>query len=623
MSRIETIPASRRRHALAALVLALATQTEIDASSPHAGETDARRIVHATVERQLEALERTIFDHESAAPRTMLVRRRFTVETFLLAGLVPQAVAFADRPDLAPLWRFDFRDEPRPLEGPSGWPGRSTLIGVASASAVAGSFLVEQLEPVGGDDAVAIGGRFVATPDSVALVATWCEPCLHAASVDFPIMPEAFLLAWDRDTRSIGTLLPSPMAHREQVDHALAALDQPEDLYDLFDGLRPLGSVRPDDPRLAAFDASGRDDREPRGPTIHVGRAATDAERQRVEVEPIEGGLVVTIRQPPVSCRWRSGLRYDLQGDVAGVPMPSRRIVPEGEIDSLTGTVEASFRIRRGGIVGELRRDGRILARLRWSSIEACTHEEAIDQFARLRGPFDSAWTSSSDETAPHELNRLELHHRTALSQLDRLDPIGSELRRLRQELLAAVRDDDRDAMLRAFERHRGLLAELALDPSTSWRSCEQLAEALAESADRDRLARWLDGPCSLALASPAAETLAELLRDRIAMGRFGAAAWLAATITTRDDATDRERSWAANILPTLLDVLRSSEGPLATQSPRPPWWEPLGREALGVAIAERLDPSPDPTDPHARAWKHPRSLGSAFELRHPMETRP
>jgi hypothetical protein len=39
--------------------------------------------------------------------------------------------------------------------------------------------------------------------------------------------------------------------------------------------------------------------------------------------------------------------------------------------------------------------------------------------------------------------------------------------------------------------------------------------------------------------------------------------------------------------------------------------------------MAERLDLSPDPTDPHARAWKHPRSLGSAFEPGYPMETRP
>lgn len=611
------------RHALACVALAASTPTAIGAAPSRGPDTDARHIVQATVERQLEALERAIFEHEAAAPRSRLLRRRFTVETFLLAGLVPQATAFREQPDLAPLWRFDFRDEPRRLVSEGPWPGRSALLGASPAGAIAGSFVIEQLEPVGGDDAVAIGGRFVATPDSVTLVATWCEPCLHANSVDFPILPEAFLLAWDADIREIATLLPVPASHREQVGEGPPALDQPEDLYDLFDGLRPLPWLRKPDASPAPVDRSGRDDREPRGVVVHRSWDQSGAELQRIEVEPDAGELVVVIHQPPLSCRWRSGFRYELQGDVSGSATSRHCVVPEGEIRSLESPVEAILRIRPGTITGSITREGRTLARLRWSSIEARTRAEANAIIARLREPFAPAFASPRAADVPDAPSMTAIDDATARSgtdsliRLDRLDPIGGELRRIRNELAESIRHDDREAIERAFARHRRLVADLALDASTSWRVGEQMAERLAESSDQDRLRPWLTGPCSLASTSLSAESLAALLGDRVAMGRFGAAAWLASSLLACPDATDAPRAWAARILPSLLELLRQhdAEGPANFRSLRPPWWEPPGRGALGVAIADWIEelahPRPD------------RTLGSAFKPAPDREPQP
>lgn len=551
--------------------------------------TDARALVRDRVERQLAALEQSILDHEHAAPRAALQRRRFTVETFLLAGLVPQAVAFAAQPDLAPLWRFDFRGEPRRLAGPAGWAGRAALLGGPRGDAIEGSFLVEQLEPAGGDEAVAIGGRFVADAASVVLAATWCEPCLGTSAVDFPIVPEAFLLAWDADTREVAVLLPSPASHREQRSDEPPRLEQFEDLYDLFDGLRPLPWVQGSMSSASHHDPSGRDDREAEAGSRHAADALDGAARQHVQVDEAGGELVVTIRQPPTACRWRSGLRYELLGDVTGEPGLRRPLVPEGEIASLEGPIDAVFRIRRGSIAGSIERDGRTLARMRWDSIEPRDTTEAREAAARLRAPFEPALARpvSLGDADRGSIGPPPFADREGdvglLGRLDAIDPLGAEMRRIRRELAEAVRDASPEAVRRIFERHRRAIAEQALDPSTAWRSCEAIAEALAEASDLARLGPWLEGPCSLAASALPADPLAELLRDRIAMGRFGAAAWLAQELSTRDDASDEQRGAAARVHAELLAVASDPE------RPTPAWWEPPGRAMLAEAIAERL----------------------------------
>ena len=371
--------------ALTLLLLAGASRA-LDAEATDAADETARRLVRDRVERQLAALEQSILAHEASQPRRSLLRRRFTVETFLMAALVPQAIAFAPQPDLAPLWRQDFRGEPRALAGPRGWPGRTALLGGPPADAVAGRFVIELLEPVDGDDAAAIGGRFVVGPDSATLAATWCEPCLHAESVDFPIVPEAFLLDWNRSHRAVATLLPAPRSHRELVRDEPSRLDQPEDLYDLFDGLRALPRERGDLGGLP-LDRSGRDDREPRGPSLHVshGVDGTELQRVRVEHDDASGELLVSIDQPPVRCRWSSPRRYEIEGDVGGDSMPIRSFVPQGEIESLTAPITATFRIRAGSIAGTIRRGELLLATLRWESIACLSHTDAQPEADRLR----------------------------------------------------------------------------------------------------------------------------------------------------------------------------------------------------------------------------------------------
>jgi hypothetical protein len=613
----------RSSDAAMALAVLLATASHSSAGSPH--DSEARRLVQVAVERQLESLERAIFDHESAAPRATLLRRRFTVETFLLAGLVPQAIAFHEQPDLAPLWRFDFRDLPRRLESDGPWRGRSTLLGSSHADAIAGSFTIEQLEPVAGDDAVAIGGRFLATPDSVTLVATWCEPCLHETSVDFPILPHSFLLAWNASGREVATLLPAAASHREALDETAPQLDQPEDLYDLFDGLRPLAWVRKASDFAEAIDRSGRDAREPRGSTIHRSLDANGGELQRVEVETRAGELVVTIHQPPVPCRWRSGLRYDLHGDVGGSPTTVRSVVPEGEIDSLESPIAAVLRIGAGSITGSIVRGGRSLARLRWTGVDACTSSEAKHMRDRMRAPFESALASpiAGDPHAPGGAADAAIEH--WLPRLDRLDPIGGDWRDLRRRLADAIRSGDREAIDRCIDRHRRMVAELALDPSTTWRACEQVAEQLAEIADHDRLARWMAGPWTRAASALSAESVAGLLRDRIAMGRFGAAAWLAVALADRPDATAADRRWAAHILPSLRAIMlaHADEHEAASRAVRPPWWEPPGRDALALAIADHLDLRSTGARSGARPFVNARTLGSGTSTASASDQRP
>ena len=592
--------------ALTLLLLAGASRA-LDAEATDAADETARRLVRDRVERQLAALEQSILAHEASQPRRSLLRRRFTVETFLMAALVPQAIAFAPQPDLAPLWRQDFRGEPRALAGPRGWPGRTALLGGPPADAVAGRFVIELLEPVDGDDAAAIGGRFVVGPDSATLAATWCEPCLHAESVDFPIVPEAFLLDWNRSHRAVATLLPAPRSHRELVRDEPPRLDQPEDLYDLFDGLRALPRERGDLGGLP-LDRSGRDDREPRGPSLHVshGVDGTELQRVRVEHDDASGELLVSIDQPPVRCRWSSPRRYEIEGDVGGDSMPIRSFVPQGEIESLTAPITATFRIRAGSIAGTIRRGELLLATLRWESIACLSHTDAQPEADRLREPFREALAQPIDAVAPEPaLDSMPL--RDPLDRLDAIDPIGADLRSARRNLLAAAVDRDPDGIERAFARHRRAITEQSLDPSTLWRGVEAYAEALASVEAVEDLGRWLDGPGSAAIASTASESLALMLADRLRMGRFGAAMLLASALDGRADADRPTRTWANRTLERLIESFRDAHRRAAghDEPPAPSWWEPPGRSRLASLLAERFaerrTDEPSPATPTSR----------------------
>ncbi len=157
---------------------------------------------------------------------------------------------------------------------------------------------------------------------------------------------------------------------------------------------------------------------------------------------------------------------------------------------------------------------------------------------------------------------------------------------------------DDRDALARAFGRHRRLIAEQSLDPSTLWRGIEAHAEALAAAEASELLRRWIDGPGAAALSMTPSESLGLLLADRLRMGRFAAAMLLASELARRDDASEAARSWALRVRSRLIDATGSSppHDAAPAPTPHPVWWEPPGRSQLAVLVAERLADSEHPS---------------------------
>jgi len=583
-----------------------AADVDCNATAISTGEA-VRRAVLA----QLDRLAEGIRSHEAERPRDLLLARRMTVETFLLAGLVPQQLVFGEAPDVAAPWRTTFDGPPAPLEtvvprsattreDDASEPLRPLSFESGTFAGLAGRFTVVLQRPVAGDDAVAISGRFLVRPERVLLAATWCEPCMSTHAVDFPILPEAFLLEWDDDWRRLRVRHPVVDEHAEPVadlDDAPPRLDQPGDLFDLFDGLRGLpwllrrpphdrdaraGPASPPVDRQASSRAAdpGPTDADT-GPSAWIARDARGRVLQRVRLVRLDGdGARLEVEQPPIEVRWRAAERYELVGDVLGEPVPPRSIRPEGRIVAHEGGTSMILEIDVAGAVDPPRSassrpgpsaratilaDGRPFATLRWSRSRTCSTLEADRLEARLRHAFGPRTRSD------------------ATSNVDgfvRIDPAAAARRDLRGEVRNAILNGAIGVVEDRMPAHLDRLAADGLPPTTALRSIEALEERLLGGEIgrvSQRVLDALDRAWRLAMERCDAATIDRFVVERIRQGRLGAAARAAAwRLSTFSEDAGSSLSAIAERLATL-----AADG----ARPRAPWFEPPGRIRLDHRI--------------------------------------
>jgi hypothetical protein len=607
----EADPGDRIAHAVPLLASPSATD---DPSNPAAR-------VRREVEARLALFESEIGRLEAGRDRTRLFARKLTVDTLLAVATLPRSLAFGPAPDPLPLWRYDFRGVARPLRprcastdddgdlgfdplggglsnrpasaAPQQLPALWDELGRGPTEALHARFTVRMRTLVDGDDPATLGGLVLIEPQRTLLLATWCEPCLAPIAVDFPVVPEAFLLEWDAQRRSIAVARPRLDGHSERVRPEPPDLDQPEDLYDLFDGVRPLPWLE----RSAPRSGGGIDHRE-HAVTILEWESRDDAGRllQRVSWRsaaarprhrggdrddagvPVPSGSSpprLVVEQPPLSTRWRSGHRYELAGDAAGTAMPRRTLRPEGELLQHAEGATAIFEIVPGEdgawcVEGTIRRGDAIAAEIR------------LDRFARID-------LDESASVAGRWRSAFEADGATARPQVDwrHLDPTARTLHAERTALLTALRIGDPVALDGAARRWSDAARELGVDPDSRLRALEGVAESLAAALDQSRVDLLFDGPWALEAAALDGPTRLRLSADRIRQGRFGAALRLldgvdladapAAAAAPGDQPLDT--AWLRRRLVAV--ALRPPE-----QRTRPEWIEPPGRAALDRQLA-------------------------------------
>lgn len=610
------------------------------AAEPVFASSQARDAVRDAVVAQLDRMALGIADHEAGRPRGRLLARRFTIETFLMAGLSPQQLAFGATPDVAPLWRHAFDGSPAGLiasnESARRWiPARGQGTGSAAREAITGRFVFSSHRTIGGDDPVVIGGLVLARADRVTLAATWCEPCLAPDAVDFPIMPEGFLLEWDRHTRRVEVLWPKRDRHAEiapGLDDAPPRLDQPGDLYDLFDGLRPLPwTVAP--ARETPASSGAAIETSPSGtppvetghaPPIWVAHAGGGSVLQRVRIETnAVTGHAICVEQKPVEVVWIASDRYELSGDVLGQQLPTRSVRPRGTITAHPAGIEmrivavdpardAEFHEMPWSFASPtdlratIESGGRTLATIAWQDLRLLDRPEADRIESSLRDVFEA------------EDPRLETRNLDAYELVDALDPDAARRRHLRAALRRAIHAGTSKEIQAAVAAHVDELASQDLAPEIGVQSIEALEERL--------LGRSIDPhvPARLEVAWRAATgrcrdgALRRLLRQRVGQGRFGAAIRLADELIDRG-ATASELATTASIRRLRTELAAALDDALR---PPAPWFEPPGRRVLEQRLLRPLPAEGLGTIAPTDARSAPRSAhGECESLRSTIQT--
>lgn len=563
-----------------AATLLLCLPLEATAATPPAAESLLREAIAA----RIEAMAREIEAQEASRDRLPLLERKFTVDTFLAVGTLLESLGRGGVPDPLPLWRFDFLDLPRPLQ-----PLEAAEIDSPDASPPAeaglrlhGAFEVAFLQAAGGDDPVTIRGRVLIDDAGVAILATGCEPCLAPTAVDFPILPEAFLLEWADRHREVRTFHPAIASHRERLSPDPPRLDQPEDLYDLFDGLRPLpwllAATKPRFPTPASGSAEARDE---------SGRALQRVEWRLDRGETLRdvalARLSLSVEQPPLETRWRSGATYRLDGESGGDAFIAAELRPEGVLLQHPDGASASFEIDTDAgvpreISATIRRGGAIAAKLRWIGLESLGLEEAATVRQRWRRLADDplAWRSW-----PAALDGMS-------------DQPAARLHGIRRRLLSAIGGRDRRAMHAAAASWSQELARQGFRPDVELRGWEQLAAWLAARGEQELAVEVALGPWLDAIRRQDPAVRRRLATDRLSHARFAAAMLLALEVGEGDGP-----------LPWWLEaVLLAALGGEATR-PVVAWIEPPGRVELDRIVAEALSafvrdrpPSSSPSSP-------------------------
>jgi hypothetical protein len=562
---------------LIASTLLLCSPLQAAVATPPAADSILREAITA----RIAAMALEIEAQEASRDRLALLERKFTVDTFLAVGTLLESLGRGGTPDPLPLWRFDFLDLPRPLRPleDSAEEIPDTPLPVEAARRLHGAFEVAFHRTLGGDDPVTIRGRVLCDESGVAILATACEPCLAPTAVDFPILPEAFLLEWDAQQREVRTFHPAIASHRERLGHGPPRLDQPEDLYDLFDGLRPLpwllAAVTPPCPMPASGAAEARNDQ---------GRALQRVEWRldRAESRHDRGAarIRLSVEQPAIETRWRSGAAYRLDGESGGASFIAAELRPEGVLLQHPQGASAIFEIELDAgvpreISGAIRRDDAIVATVRWIGLETLSLEQAaaIRQRWRQLANDPLAWRSW-----PAVLHAMR-------------HPQAASLHESRRRLLDAIGDRDRRALKAAAGSWGQELARQGFSPDAELRGWEQLATWLAARGEHDLALEIAFGPWHSSIRGLDHAVRRHLATERLSQARFSAAVLLASE-AGRGEAPS---PW------WLAAVLSAALGGEATR-PAVPWIEPPGRVELDRLVAEALSralrgrsPSPEP----------------------------
>lgn len=545
----------------------------------------AESILREAIAARIEAMALEIEAEEASRDRLPLLERKFTVDTFLVVGTLLESLGRGGAPDPLPLWRFDFRDLHRPLqpleaaeiESPDGSPP------VTAGLRLHGGFEVAFLHTVAGDDPVTIRGRVLLDETGVAILATGCEPCLAPTAVDFPILPEAFLLEWDDRQREVRTFHPAVASHRERLGPGPPRLDQPEDLYDLFDGLRPLpwllAAATARSPMAAGGAAEARDER---GTPLQRVEWSLDRPVTRLDLGSARVRLLV--EQPPIETRWRSGAAYRLDGESGGASFIASELRPEGLLPQHPHGASARFEIELDAgvpkaISAEIRRGDAIAATVRWIGLETLGLEQAAAIRQRWQQLVNDplAWRSW-----PAALGSMS-------------DPQAASLHESRRRLLSSIGGRDRQALKAAAASWAKELSRQGFSPDVELRGWEQLATSLAARGEHDLALAVAFGPWLDAIRGRGPAVRRRLATDRLSGARFAAAMLLAL------EAGEGEAS-----APWWLEAVRAAALGREAARPEVPWIEPSGRaeldrlvaEALGGALRVRSPPPPPSPSP-------------------------
>lgn len=561
---------------------------------------DAEAMLREAIADRVDAMAREIETREASRDRGPLLARKFTIDTFLGVGTVLATLHRGGVPDPFPLWRFDFRDASRPLEAMP-----HAAVEAAASGAWLAAFEVVLLEAVAGDDPVAIAGSVLVDGTGAAILANWCEPCLAPLAVDFPILPEAFLLEWNEVSRRVVASHPIVARHAEATANAPPALDQPEDLYDLFDGLRPLPWLaspppagRPHEPAAIAGDAASRDERGARLQQVSWRREASDRPSS-----PREDRLRIEVMQPAISIRWRSGETFLLKGERHGETFRRASLRPEGALRQHPEGLAASIEARRidgipTRIDAAVRRGDAVVATLRWTGIESIADAaaEAIRRSWREVALDGDAWRS--------------LDGRWAAAH-----PQGPALQARRRAVLAAMLGGDRAAFASAASAWRQAIRSRGLPEDLELRAWEQLAAWRASQGDEAGVDAIVSGPWREAIATLSPPRRCELAESRLRQGRFAAAILLA---MPSEGAAGPAPSPPESLPWWFGEILAQAAGSEA-QRPRMAWIEPPGRArldrlvaaGLAEAIARPAAPSREKPRDEAARPRPPESLSS------------
>ena len=533
-----------------------------------ANPPDADAGLRSAVSDRLDAMASEIAAREASRDRAPLLARKFTVDTFLGVGTVLASLQRGGVPDPFPLWRFDFLDAPRPLAAES---GAATEPG--SGRAWLAAFESILLEAVAGDDPVAIAGSVLADENGIAILANWCEPCMAPLAVDFPILPEAFLLEWSDAFRRVVASHPIVASHLEAAADAPPPLDQPEDLYDLFDGLRPLPFLQassPTDPAVPSAHAAA-------GEAASHGETGECLQRVSWRTEPLDPSmpaaadrLQIEVLQPPISIRWRSGETYRLRGERRGETFREEILRPEGRLrqhpEGLTASIVAA---RREGMPTRIdalvRRGEAVAATIRWSEVRAISTVEAetIRRSWREVASDGNAWRSLDDRWAAAH-------------------PEGSAMQAGRRAVIASLRSGDPEAFAVAAASWRRSMRSRGLPEDLELRAWEQLAEWLASEGEDARVEQVVSGPWRVAIDALPTDLRCGLAESRLRQGRFAAAILLA-----MPSADPLPHGSMPHRLPWWWpEIVERSQGD-GSRRPQMPWIEPPGRPCLDRLVSE------------------------------------